>query len=108
MMLSGLTPSESDVIRRCVRAAASGPFFPDWEFHILFGLERHELSTLLSRWRELDDSQDLVKQAIGNSLNNLLGYPHGNPQAFHEWIGEPWSEVNRISNKWRQASGRSA
>jgi hypothetical protein len=107
MMLSGLTAGESDVIRRCVSAAAAGPFFPDWEFNLLFGMDRHELGAVLSRWPELDESEEVVKRAIGNSLNNLLGYPHNKAPAFREWIGEPWSEVERISKKWREASGRS-
>ena len=24
------------IIGECLRAASEGPFFPDWEFHILF------------------------------------------------------------------------
>jgi hypothetical protein len=108
MMLSGLTPSENEVVRRCVRAATAGPFFPDWEFHLLFGLERQELGAVLERWPDVDDSQEFVRRAIGGSLNNLLGYPHRDPEAFQEWIGEPWSEVDRISSKWREATKRLA
>jgi hypothetical protein len=102
MSLLGLTQKERDIILRCLRAAVEGPFFPDWEFHTLFGLKRSEVAALLARWPALDDSDDEVRCAIGNSLNNLLGYPHGIP--LEEWVGESESEVERISQKWRHAT----
>ena len=41
---------DRDVIERCLRAAVEGPFFPDWEFHALFGLDREEVRAVLSAW----------------------------------------------------------
>lgn len=40
--------SSSDIqaFRESLLAAARGPFFPDWEFHTLFGLERSEVESI--------------------------------------------------------------
>jgi hypothetical protein len=102
MALSDLTPREQDVLLRCLRAAAEGPFFPDWEFHTLFGLQRAEVAAIAARWPAVDHSAVEVQVAINNSLVNLLWYPHGEPEAFRERVGETAEEVERTYNKWRQ------
>ena len=35
-----LSAHDHKIIAEALSAAAEGPFFPDWEFHTLFGLER--------------------------------------------------------------------
>ena len=54
-----LTEKEMELVRQCLRAAVQGPFFPDWEFHTLFGLEREDVAAVLSRWPDLDDSREV-------------------------------------------------
>jgi hypothetical protein len=105
MALSELTEQELDVVYRCLRATAEGPFFPEWEFHTLFGVYRIELAHIAARWPEVSDADADVQRAINNSLNNLLGYPHHKPVAFKEWISEPVEEVRRIFKKWRKSCG---
>jgi len=72
MALSGLTQRELDVVGRCLRATAEGPFFPDWEFHLLIGLTRAEVAGIAAQWPNLDDAAEEVARAITNSYNNLL------------------------------------
>src|SRR5437879_3131620 len=105
---SGLTDREAGVVLRCVRAAVDGPFFPEWEFHTLFGLRRAEVAAVAARWPDIDDADEDVRLAINNSLNNLLGYPHDEPEAFRDRVGESVQEVERIFAKWRNACGLSA
>jgi hypothetical protein len=107
MALVDLTPREVEVVGRCLRAPAEGPFFPDWEFHTLFGLERAEVAAIVARWPLADDRDADVRLAINNSFNNLLGYPHDEPEAFRELVGETEEEVGRISSKWRKSCGLS-
>ncbi len=38
-----LSETDKAVIGQALRAAADGPFFPDREFHTLFGLERSDV-----------------------------------------------------------------
>ena len=75
MPLANLEARERELVRRCLQAAVEGPFFPDWEFHALFGLERNEVKEVLESWPKLDDSTEIVQLAINNSFANLLGYP---------------------------------
>jgi len=102
MTLSEMTQEDRDLLGRCLRAAANGPFFPDWEFHTLFGLERAKVAAIAARWPHVDGDDEDVRLAINNALANLLGYPHDEPEAFKQWIGEPSEEVERVFKKWRE------
>ena len=74
MSLADLDERERDVVRRCLQAAVDGPFFPEWEFGTIFGLERDEVRRVLMSWPSLDETDDIVVRAINNSSNNHLGY----------------------------------
>jgi len=76
MDLKNLTDADTVIVGQALRAATDGPFFPDWEFHTLFGLERSELQAMADAWPNLAASSDDVEMAVNNSLNNLIGYPH--------------------------------
>jgi len=74
MSLQALNDKEKRVVFECLRAAVAGPFFPDWEFHTLFGLHRHEVAQIVAAIPDIDDSDEQVSLAINNSIANLLGY----------------------------------
>jgi hypothetical protein len=101
MPLKGLNPEELDVVRDCLRAAAEGPFFPDWEFATLFGLERAQVNSILHSWPDLNENDETVMLAINNSFNNLLGYPHGLIDNWSNFIRVDRQELARIYTKWR-------
>lgn len=42
--------SDEKIIQECLRAAVEGPFFPDWNFHALFGLSREDVVAVLESW----------------------------------------------------------
>ena len=46
MNLDSLSDMDKAIVGQALRAAADGPFFPDWEFHTLFGLERSEVRAI--------------------------------------------------------------
>jgi hypothetical protein len=103
MGLRELDAGEKKVVFECLRAAVDGPFFPDWEFHTLFGLQRGEVAKIASSCPSVDDSDDSVALAIHNSMGNLLGYPHGEEKAWRQFISVTPQEVERIFRKWKQA-----
>lgn len=70
-----LTDQEIDTVREAMLGAANGPYFPNWEFPTLIGLDREEVRREAASWPETDDEDAQVCAAI-NSLANLLGYPH--------------------------------
>jgi len=84
-----------------LHATATGPFFPDWEFHTLFGLERSDVKAIVDAWPAIDDASENVSLAINNSMNNLLGYPHGCDREWLTYISVSPEEVARIFKKWR-------
>jgi hypothetical protein len=100
MSLPRLTEREQGVIGRCLRAAADGPFFPDEEFHTLFGLEREEVRAIASRWPD-EDAGKAVSLAINNALGNLLGYPHFLGTELQKWVGGTYEEIEVVYRKWR-------
>jgi hypothetical protein len=78
--------ADKTVVGQALRAAADGPFFPDWEFHTLFGLARSEVRAVADAWPNVDLMDANVALAVNNSLNNLVGYPHGQDSVWSQWI----------------------
>ena len=102
MTLSNLTEVETEVVFECLRCVASGEIIlNDWEFQTVFGIEFKTLEQIVTAIPNLDDSTDEVQLAINNSLNNLLGYPHGRHATWSSYISVPQHEVARILSKWR-------
>ncbi|WP_426750708.1 hypothetical protein [Myxococcus sp. Y35] len=95
------------VIQECLRAAVDGPFFPDWEFPVLFGLERAEVAAILASWPACDAPEDQAL-AIRNTLNNLLGYPHRKWDIWPRYISVSPEEVDAVFARWRRAHSRRA
>jgi len=100
--LETLEPSERDLIAQCLRASAVGPFFPEWEFSTLFGLERAEVRAIADAWPVIAD-REKTEVAINNALNNLVGYPHGGEGVWSKWISAPRTELLRLLSKLRGA-----
>lgn len=101
MNFEKLTPDEQNVIYQCLKATVEGPFFPDWEFSILFGLKRDEVAELVKVWSNVDHTSKLVQVAINNSLNNLLGYPHKRFDIWNDYISVSPSELADLFRKYR-------
>ena len=105
MHLERLTQSESRIVAEVLRAAADGPFFPDGEFHTLFGLERQEVRNIAERWPLPIVDPQVVTVAVNNAFNNLLGYPHRKDDVWSEWISVDRPALNELFNKLRKRAG---
>lgn len=102
MPLADLDDREREVVRECLRAAVEGPFFPEWEFGTIFGLQRDEVRQVLLSWPELDEADESVVLAINNSFNNLLGYPIGNmEEIWPKYITVSGAVLAKIFDKWK-------
>lgn len=80
------TFEKDKIIWECLNAAANGPFFPDVEFHTLFGLTKEEVRKISLEWEKLDRKNELVQRAVNNSIVNLIGYPIDNPKKWPDYI----------------------
>jgi hypothetical protein len=98
--LSQLDERERQIMFECLRAAVNGPFFPEWEVHTLFGLERQEVKQVAEMCPNIDDSNEQVNLAIHNSIGNLLGYPHGEENTWQKFISASPEEVEKVFQKW--------
>jgi hypothetical protein len=109
MALANLDEREREVVRQCLYAAVEGPFFPEWEFGIIFGLQRDEVRRILMSWPDLDENDESVVRAINNSFNNLLGYPTRNKQEiWSKFISVSGIELARIFDKWKGRAPRNS
>jgi hypothetical protein len=98
--IDALAPADDDVIQRCLQAAVDGPFFDDAELSTLFGLDRAAVAAVLDAWPAVTDDRD---RAVGNALDNLLGYPHGHHGPdFEQLVGVSEAEVRAAFDRWRQ------
>ena len=105
-----LSDDDRATIKACLNAAVHGPFFPDWEFHTLLGLTRSEVEIVLNAWPNLptqtpsgyDSPGHFQVVAVNNSMNNLLGYPHGvRAGAFVREVGASEQQVAAVLTRWR-------
>ena len=85
-------------------AAAHGPFFPDWEFHSLFGLGRIEVESIADSFSPTTPLTGDVALALNGAMGNLLGYPHDQEVAWSQWLSVTPTELQVIFSRWR-ASG---
>ncbi|HZE58864.1 MAG TPA: hypothetical protein VE031_13495 [Chthoniobacterales bacterium] len=99
--LSSLSEPEKQTVFECLRAASDGPFFPDWEFHTLFGLERDQVRRIAAAIPHIDDSSKEVALAINNAMAHLTGYPRHQEAVWSQFISVPEEEVDRVFTKWR-------
>ncbi len=99
--LGALNEREKQTVFECLRAASDGPFFPDWEFRTLFGLERDQVRRIATAIPDIDDSSEEVALAI----NNAMVQPHGIPASEGGCVVTVHfgteDEVDRVFDKWR-------
>ena len=73
----------------------------DFEFQTIMGVDVEEFIDIVEAWPEIDEKNEKVKSAINNSMNNLLGYPHGMHNKWSEVMDPSLQEIARIFRKWR-------
>jgi hypothetical protein len=79
-----------------VQAAARGPFFPEWEFHTLFGVERSVVIKMVEAWPPVDSPGSDEHLVINNAFANLLGYPHGRESELIQLVGGDTTMLQRV------------
>ena len=99
--------SDFQAFKESLAAAARGPFFPDWEFRTLFGLERTEVESIADSLTPTTPLMGDVALALNNAMGNLLGYPHHQDEAWPQWLSVTPAELQVIFSRWR-ASGNEA
>lgn len=91
---------DAEVIRQCIWAVVNGPFFPDWRFHALFGFYRDEIRRIAEAWPNWDDN-DEQRDAINNTLNNLISGPHDCWDVWHTYISATGPDLCDVYARFR-------
>jgi hypothetical protein len=70
MNLSHLSNADKAAVGQALRAAAEGLFFPEWEFHTLFGMARSEVRAVADAWPNVDLTDSITaRHSHSGSLN---------------------------------------
>jgi hypothetical protein len=97
-----LTDSERDAVGSCLRVAADGPYFPNWEFETLIGASRDEVRAASDEWLKGMPRTARANEVAISVLVNLLGYPHRLleqlPGAVGHGIGEIQAALRKLSS----------
>jgi hypothetical protein len=98
MPLRDLGAVDREIVKKCLDCIAAGNvILHDAEFPSIMGLSVEEFLTVALRWPVVAESDPAVLFAVGNGLNNLLGYPHG----AHDLIPVREAEIARVLALWR-------
>lgn len=93
-----LRPDEEQLIKRCLVAAADGPFFPDSEFHTIMGCDRSEMAEIASVYPDVSEADET---AVNNAMLWLGSFPHGKGELLISEYKLTIPEIARVYRKWR-------
>lgn len=104
VLLRKLDEGVVDILARCLRAAARGPFFRDEELVALCGRTRRSLEVISGMWPRMNlaapDLRELLVR-LGPALRNRA---HHDPQAWDAWLGVEPEELEGAVERFRQVS----
>lgn len=93
-----LTKTDCDIVKQCLDCIARGDvILHDWEFETIMGITVSEFLFIARSWPVVDEDHPAVQCAVGNGLNNLLGYPHGKD----DLLPVPAQDIARVISLWR-------
>lgn len=105
MALRNLDEEESEIVKECMQCIANGEvILHDFEFQTIMGVNVEEFLEILNMWPNLDESDIKVRAAINNSMNNLIGYPHGMQKRWNDVMDTPLTKISDILQKWRSSN----
>ena len=69
MDLETLETWERELVGQCLRASVAGPFFSDWEFGTIFGLEREDVCAIAAAWPTIGDRATNQRVVTGSATS---------------------------------------
>jgi hypothetical protein len=110
MALEQLPSNSKEVVFQCMKAILNGPFIDDFEFHARLGIDRETLKSILSRWPNLDDSEDSSDEslAVNNCLNEVCYGLDISEGEWSKWFNVARTEIERVYKEWASKRARRA
>jgi hypothetical protein len=93
--------NDFEAFKQSLIAAAYGPFFDDWEFHSLFGLDRAKVKSIADSFSPDTPISGDVALALNNAKGNLFGYPHRQEAIWSKWMSVSPAELQETFSRWR-------
>lgn len=90
---------ELETIKICMEASCMEMFFPEWEFHTLFGMDRVDLKEAINLFPNLDCENEVHDAAMRNSLLHLVFYPHGCDKELKNMLNKDLKEIKNVIDK---------
>lgn len=87
LLLRRLDQQVIEVVDRCLKAAAEGPFFADDELDTLFEQDRPSLEVLAGMWPRMNLAAPDLRRTVVSIVEMLLERQPAHPEAWDEWIG---------------------
>ena len=103
--LRNLSKNEKEIIKGALQAACEGPFFEDWEFQTLIGVDRETVRSVLNDWPIQKVENDDFVCAINGSTVMLLMYPHGRDCELMEYIPGGIDALKKLVEKLYLSKG---
>lgn len=88
LLLRRMDDGVAELVGRCLRAAAEGPFFADDELEELFGLDRASLAILAGTWSRMNLASPDLRRTIVSVIEMLLARRGEHASAWDERVGE--------------------
>jgi len=87
LLLRRLDAGIVEVVDRCLRAAAEGPFFADDELDTLFEQDRASLQVLAAMWQRMNLAAPDLRRTVVGVVEMLLERQPAHTDAWDTWIG---------------------
>jgi hypothetical protein len=94
---------EREIIRCALIAIVEGPFFPDWEFQTLFGVDRSEMRDALAKFPALSTLNSIPSFSVNNALFFLTTYPIKDEKPLSDY-GVDLKEVAALLKKFHPSA----
>ncbi len=93
-----------DRLGRCLKAAASGPFFTDQELADLFRRSRETMHIVASMWPRLNLAAPEVLDVLERVVTALIERAQTHENPWQEWIGSTATQLEAALDVFRRVS----
>lgn len=77
MISKMFTQKEETLMQKCMQLMLGEKFIEEWEFPIIFGIEKEELKAIYDKFPDIDWNNKDEYHPVTFSAVNLIFYPHG-------------------------------
>jgi len=104
VLLGKMDDDVVELLGRCLLAAARGPFFDDDDVVRKFGRSRESLRVVAGMWPRMNLAAPVVRELMGEIIQQLLPLEEEDPAMWAEWIQAPPVKVEAAFEVFRRVA----